>query len=257
MKIRKQPALIALAGGFLGFMLRALLYRIGFDEKGRILSIKTGIDKGDTEVEVKKLLDGSAALNGLELELKSCDVVGPTVGKDLRSSGSKAVIFSLIAILIYVGFRFEFGFGLGALVALAHDALISIGLFSLCGRQVSLIVITALLTIIGYSINDTVVVFDRIRELLRRDSRTSFGELCNVALNQCLSRTFIPSMTTFFAVLALFAFGDGSIFDFALTMLIGIVAGTYSSMFIATPIMIWWYRGKRPQFDKEESQNQG
>jgi preprotein translocase SecF subunit len=177
------------------------------------------------------------------------------VGADLKKSGTYAVIFSLVAILVYVGFRFNFGFGLGGIVALAHDALITLGIFSLCGRQVSLIVITALLTIIGYSINDTVVVFDRIRELLRRDSRTSFGELCNVALSQCLSRTFITSMTTFFAVLALFAFGDGSIYDFALTMLIGIIAGTYSSMFIATPIMLWWYRGKRPDFEKEASQN--
>ena len=157
-----------------------------------------------------------------------------------------------MAILIYVGFRFQFGFGLGALVALAHDALISLGLYSLCGRQVSLIVITALLTIIGYSVNDTVVVFDRIRETLRHDKRLPFRELCNVSLNACLGRTVITSVTTFFAVLALFAFGDGSIFDFALIMLFGVVAGTFSSMFIATPVMYWWYKGKRPDFEAEE-----
>ena len=187
----------------------------------------------------------------------SVDEVGSMVGADLKKSGTWAVILSLCAILIYVGFRFEFGFGLGALVALAHDALISLGLFSLCGRQVSLIVVTALLTIIGYSVNDTIVVFDRIREDLRKDQKTPFKELCNRALNMTLSRTVITSLTTLFAVLALFCFGDGSIFDFALTMLIGIVAGTFSSMFIATPIMIWWYRGKRPQFDKEQNQQQG
>ena len=173
------------------------------------------------------------------------------VGQDLKESGTKAVLFSLIAILVYVGFRFKFGFGLGGLVALAHDALISLGLFSLCGRQVSLIVITALLTIIGYSINDTVVVFDRIRERLAHDKKMSFYDLCNQAINDCLSRTVITSVTTFFAVLALFAFGDGSIFDFALTMLIGLIAGTYSSVFIATPIMFWWYKGKRPDFEDE------
>jgi preprotein translocase SecF subunit len=150
-----------------------------------------------------------------------------------------------------VGFRFNFGFGLGGIVALAHDALISLAIFSLCGRQVSLIVITALLTIIGYSINDTVVVFDRIREIMRQEAKMSFKDVCNLAVNQCLSRTVITSATTFFAVLALFAFGDGSIYDFALTMIIGILAGTYSSVFIATPIMLWWYRGKRPDFDKE------
>ena len=179
------------------------------------------------------------------------DVVGSVVGADLKKSGTWAVILSLCAILIYVAFRFEFGFGLGALVALAHDALISLGLYSLCGRQVSLLVITALLTIIGYSVNDTIVVFDRIREDLRRDQKSTFKDLCNRALNECLSRTVITSITTFFAVLALFAFGDGSIFDFALTMLIGVIAGTYSSVFIATPIMMWFYKGRRPKFTAE------
>ena len=189
-----------------------------------------------------------------EFKAASVDEVGSMVGADLKKSGTLAVLFSLIAILVYVGFRFQFGFGLGALVALAHDALISIGLFSLCGRQISLIVITAVLTIIGYSVNDTVVLFDRIREMLRHDKKLSFYDLCNAAVNACLSRTVITSVTTFFAVLALFAFGDGSIFDFALVMLIGVVAGTFSSVFIATPIMFWWYKGKRPDFEAEEKQ---
>ena len=189
-----------------------------------------------------------------EFKAASVDEVGSMVGADLKKSGTLAVLFSLIAILVYVGFRFQFGFGLGALVALAHDALISIGLFSLCGRQISLIVITAVLTIIGYSVNDTVVLFDRIREMLRHDKKLSFYDLCNAAVNACLSRTVITSVTTFFAVLALFSFGDGSIFDFALIMLIGVVAGTFSSVFIATPIMFWWYKGKRPDFEAEEKQ---
>ena len=189
-----------------------------------------------------------------EFKAASVDEVGSMVGADLKKSGTLAVLFSLIAILVYVGFRFQFGFGLGALVALAHDALISIGLFSLCGRQISLIVITAVLTIIGYSVNDTVVLFDRIREMLRHDKKLSFYDLCNAAVNACLSRTVITSVTTFFAVLALFAFGDGSIFDFALIMLFGVVAGTFSSVFIATPIMFWWYKGKRPDFEADEKQ---
>jgi preprotein translocase SecF subunit len=112
--------------------------------------------------------------------------------------------------------------------------------------------VTALLTIIGYSINDTVVVFDRIREQLSRDKRSSFKDVCNAAINACLGRTVITSLTTFFAVVALFAFGDGSIYDFALTMLIGVAAGTYSSVFVATPVMYWWYKGKRPDVEDEE-----
>ena len=225
------------------------------------LLVKTGetaeTDKGkalenkDVGAHVTKLLN--AAFPAAEFKAASVDEVGSMVGADLKKSGTYAVIFSLLAILVYVGFRFQFGFGLGALVALAHDALISIGLFSLCGRQISLIVITAVLTIIGYSVNDTVVVFDRIREMLRHDKKLSFYELCNAAINSCLSRTVITSLTTFFAVAALFCFGDGSIFDFALIMLIGVVAGTFSSVFIATPIMFWWYKGKRPEFDAEET----
>ena len=209
-------------------------------EKGKAL------ENRDVAAYVTKLLQ--TAFPDAGLKQVSVDEVGSMVGADLKKSGTWAVILSLCAILIYVAFRFEFGFGLGALVALAHDALISLGLFSLCGRQVSLLVITALLTIIGYSVNDTIVVFDRIREDLRKDQKTGFKDLCNRALNECLSRTVITSVTTFFAVVALFAFGDGSIFDFALTMLIGVVAGTYSSVFIATPVMMWWYKGRRPQF---------
>ena len=207
------------------------------------------VENKDVGAHVTKLLQ--ARFPQAEFTAASVDEVGSVVGADLKKSGTYAVLFSLVAILLYVGFRFQFGFGLGALVALAHDALISLAIFSLCGRQVSLIVITALLTIIGYSVNDTVVVFDRIREQLRHDRRTTFAELCNSAINACLGRTVITSVTTFFAVLALFAFGDGSIFDFALTMLIGVVAGTYSSVFIATPIMYWWYKGKRPEFEVE------
>ena len=208
------------------------------------------LENRDVGAYVTKLL--SERFPEAQLSPASVEEVGSVVGADLIHSGRNAVLFSLLAILVYVGFRFKFGFGLGGLVALAHDALISLGLFSLCGRQVSLIVVTALLTIIGYSINDTVVVFDRIREQLHRDERTPFRDLCNQAINACLGRTVITSITTFFAVAALFVFGDGSIYDFALTMLIGVVAGTYSSIFIATPIVVWWYRGKRPDFDGED-----
>ncbi len=218
-------------------------------EKGRAL------ENHDVGAHVTKLLQ--ARFPDAKLQQVSVDEVGSMVGADLKRSGIWAVALSLCAILLYVGFRFEFGFGLGAVVALAHDALISLGLFSLCGRQVSLIVVTAILTIIGYSVNDTIVVFDRIREDLHRDQKTPFKELCDRAINTTLSRTVITSLTTLLAVLALFCFGDGSVFDFALTMLIGIIAGTFSSVFIAAPVMIWWYRGKRPQFSKAESSDRG
>ena len=223
---------------------------------GETAETKKGLalENHDVGAHVTKMLQD--AFKDAKIKQVSVDEVGSMVGADLKKSGTWAVVLSLCAILIYVAFRFEFGFGLGALVALAHDVFISLGLFSLCGRQVSLLVITALLTIIGYSVNDTIVVFDRIREDLRKDQKTDFKALCNRALNECISRTVITSLTTFFAVMALFAFGDGSIFDFALTMIIGVVAGTFSSMFIATPVMMWFYKGRRPQFNKETAVEQ-
>ena len=224
------------------------------DEGGvRKLIVKTGLKDQDIGERVGAALKEAFAEKTAFVQ-EGVEMVGSEVGEDLRKSGTKAVLFSLVVILVYVGFRFRFGFGLGGLVALAHDALISLGIYTLLGHQVSLIVVTALLTIIGYSINDTVVVFDRIRELLKHDKRLSFYDLCNQAINSCLSRTVITSVTTFFAVAALFIFGEGSIYDFALTMLIGVVAGTYSSIFIATPIMAWWYRMKRPDFDDEDAE---
>ena len=159
-------------------------------EKGK------AIENHDVGGHVTKLLQ--ARFPDADLKQVSVDEVGSMVGADLKKSGTWAVILSLCAILIYVAFRFEFGFGLGALVALAHDALISLGLYSICGRQVSLLVITALLTIIGYSVNDTIVVFDRIREDLRKDQKTPFKELCDRSVNATLSRTVITSVTTLF-----------------------------------------------------------
>ncbi len=232
-------------------------YQVGVGEStllvktGETADTKKGKEVKDVGGHVTKLLQD--AFKDAKITQVSVDEVGSIVGADLKRSGTIAVCLSLVAILIYVAFRFEFGFGLGALVALAHDALISLGLFSLCGRQVSLIVITALLTIIGYSVNDTIVIFDRIRELLHKDKKLSFKDLCNLAINQCLSRTVITTFTTLFAVFALFLFADGSIFDFALTMLIGLIAGTYSTMFIATPVMIWFYKSRRPAMKKEEA----
>lgn len=225
--------------------------QIQFAGGGEKLLIKTGVTDEDVGERIDKALAEKFG-DKTRFTQPSIEMVGSMVGKDLQESGTKAVLFSLVAILVYVGFRFRFGFGLGGLVALAHDALIALGIYSLLGHQVSLIVITALLTIIGYSINDTVVVFDRIRELLKQDKRLSFYDLCNQAINSCLSRTVITSVTTFFAVAALFIFGEGSIYDFALTMLIGVVAGTYSSIFVATPVMAWWYKMKRPDFDDED-----
>ncbi|MDD2455667.1 MAG: protein translocase subunit SecD, partial [Kiritimatiellae bacterium] len=220
-------------------------YQSTLDESGNVLLVKTSVTEIGGESVSKVVQEAlSKAMPESKFALVSEDDVGAEVGRDLKNAAAKAIIFSLIGILAYISLRFEFGFALGGVVALAHDALITLGLYSLCGRQVSLTIVAALLTIVGYSINDTIVIFDRIREDLRKDPKMEFKALCNRAINMTLSRTVLTSVTTLIAVLVLFLFGGGAINDFALAMLIGVAAGTYSSVFIATPVMLAWYRGR-------------
>jgi len=174
------------------------------------------------------------------------DDVGPQVGRELKRKAVWAMVWSLVAMIIYISWRFEFGFALGAVVALFHDVLITAGVTHLLGFQVSLTVVAALLTIVGYSVNDTIVIFDRIRENLRLTRNLSFLDLCNLSMNQTLSRTILTNFLTFVCVLFLVALGGGAIKDFSVTMFVGMVAGTYSTMYIATPIVLLWYRFKAP-----------
>ena len=224
-------------------------YQSTLDGTGNLLLVKTGTMKIGEENVSKVIGDALAkAAPDSKFRLAGEEDVGSEVGNDLKKSARWAILFSLIGILAYVSLRFEFGFALGGVIALAHDAFITLGLYSLCGRQVSLTIVAALLTIVGYSINDTIVIFDRIREDLRKDPKMDFKQLCNRSINQTLSRTILTSLTTLIAVTVLFVFGGGAINDFALAMLIGVTAGTYSTIFIATPIMLAWYRGRRPGF---------
>jgi preprotein translocase subunit SecF len=171
--------------------------------------------------------------------------IGPKVGGRLRVDAAKAVGFAVIGILIYVAFRFQFKFGVGATVATFHDVLAVLGLFFLMGREINLILITALLTIAGYSLTDTVVVFDRIRENLKTRQRESVEAVMNMSINEVLSRTIITSTTVFLTSLALFFFGGEVLHDFSLAMIMGVIVGTYSSIFVASPVVLLW-GGKRP-----------
>ena len=174
------------------------------------------------------------------IEIRRVDMVGPKVGKDLRSKGLKAMIFALIGILIYISWRFELKFACGAVIALIHDVLITVGAFSVLDKEVSLPIIAALLAVIGYSLNDTIVVYDRIRENFRKNRRAPFPITINKSVNETLSRTLLTSGTTLLVVVALFLFGGGVIHDFAFALLVGIIVGTYSSIFVASPVVIFW-----------------
>ena len=218
-----------------------------------------------TQILIQKLYDTSGAHNGQflintqeldpDLRKKIVDAlkdkigmtdilreenVGPAIGKELRGQAVKAILASLILILFYIWYRFEFKFAVGAVVALVHDVTITLGIFSLFGKEISVPVIAGFLTIIGYSLNDTIVICDRIRENMKLIRKMKFQDLVNKSINQSLSRTINTSLTTFFPVLILWWFGGAVLENFALSLLIGVVIGTYSSIYIVSPIVIGW-----------------
>jgi preprotein translocase subunit SecF len=194
---------------------------------------------------VQEILQEETYLGGFSLI--SVESVGPKVGQELRTRASYAIFFSLVGMLIYIAFRFRPVYGLAALVALFHDVFITIGAFSVARQEISLTVVAAILTLVGYSINDTIVVFDRVRENLRLMRRSDLATVINVSINQTLNRTIMTSGMTFLAVFALYLFGGQVLRGFSLALVVGIVIGTYSSIAIASPIVLWWqvYRDRR------------
>jgi len=173
-------------------------------------------------------------------EIRRAEIVGPKVGKDLREKALLAVGLSCIGMLIYIWFRFEFRFGLGAIVGLIHDVLITMGVLSLTNTPVDLPVVAALLTIVGYSVNDTIVVCDRIRENMPKMTKQKLSDIINISVNQTLSRTILTGGSAIMAIIALYVFGGVVIHDFAFVMLIGTLIGTYSSIYVACPVVIFW-----------------
>jgi preprotein translocase subunit SecF len=170
----------------------------------------------------------------------SADVVGPKIGKDLQRQAILATLYALGGMLVYVAFRFEWIYGVAAVIAVFHDTIITIGLFSLFNKEISLTVVAALLTLVGYSMNDTIVVFDRIRENLKLMRRQSLTDLINISVNQTLSRTILTSGLTLLTALSLFIFGGQVLNSFSFALVVGIIVGTYSSIFIASPILVFW-----------------
>ena len=175
-----------------------------------------------------------------KVDIRRVEMVGPQVGKDLRQKGLLSISYAMIGILVYIAWRFELRYAIGAIIALLHDVLITLGAFSITGREIDLPIIAAFLAIIGYSLNDTIIVYDRIRENYGKHQKLGFGEVVNRSINETLSRTILTSGTTLMVVLALFIFGGGVIHNFAFAMLVGILVGTYSSIFVASPLLILW-----------------
>jgi preprotein translocase subunit SecF len=172
---------------------------------------------------------------------RNIEIVGPKVGAELRSQAINATLLALAGMLVYIWFRFEWIYGVGAVIAVFHDTIITIGLFSLLNKEISLTVIAALLTLVGYSMNDTIVIFDRIRENLHLNRREQLVDVINRSVNQTLSRTVMTSGLTFLTAVALFLFGGPVLHGFSLALVLGILVGTYSSVFVASPIVLYWH----------------
>ncbi len=203
------------------------------------------------------------ALKGTgNFEIRRVDIVGPTVGAELKEKGITSLILAILGILVYVAFRFEWRFAVASIVALVHDVSIALGAVALFQIDVNLDVLAGLLTILGYSLNDTIIVFDRIREGVTENRNAGLEEIINESVTRTLARTTLTSLTTFFVVFTLFAFGGEIIHPFAFTLLVGVVVGTYSSIFVASPILLLFgfdvkgYHKKLAEKEKRELEKQ-
>ncbi|MDF7823972.1 protein translocase subunit SecD [Pontiellaceae bacterium B12227] len=225
--------------GAAGFGSANIAYQASLDGT-EFLEVKVGASGEEAEPALQ-------AVKGLSGEYKDVknDSVGSQIGAELKKKGVNAIIFALIGIIIYISIRFEFAFAMGAITALAHDVLITVGIYCALGNELSMPIIAALLTIVGYSVNDTIVVFDRIREDLKLEKGKSYKDIANLSINQTLSRTVLTSVTTLLTVVMLLVFGGGAVKDFALALFIGILVGTYSSIFVATPVVLLWHKEEK------------
>ena len=199
--------------------------------------VKIEMTESNNENFIKSINEKLSSDLGSNINFRRVENVGPKVSKELLKAGLVAISLSLIAMLFYIWIRFEWQFSLGAIIALMHDVIITVGIFSFLSYEVNLSIVAAVLTIVGYSMNDTVVIFDRIRENLKKYSKIPISEISNTSTNQTLSRTLITSVTTLLALFSIYIFGGSILKGFSFAMIIGVIIGTYSSIFVATPIL--------------------
>jgi preprotein translocase SecF subunit len=212
----------------------------GFGDETTVIFRTAELEEEELEVVLEERLRTAFPDNPFTRD--RTESVGPKIGEELKEKAVLAILYSMVGILIYITIRFEFRFGIAAVIALFHDVVITLGAFSLSERELSLAVIAAFLTIVGYSLNDTIVIFDRIREGLSLWRKEPYEKILNRSINQTLSRTVITSGTSLFVVLCLYVLGGEVLRDFAFALLIGVVTGTYSSVFVASPVLVEWYQ---------------
>ncbi|MBU0742243.1 protein translocase subunit SecF [bacterium] len=211
-----------------------------FGSTDELLITFADIESGELDAaeEMKKVLDEGMPESTVEMRRE--ESVGPKIGGELKTAAMNSVVAALVLIVLYITVRFVFRYGIAAIIALVHDVVITLGVFSLLNKEITLSIIAAFLTIIGYSLNDTIVVFDRIRENMKLRRRESYKEVINRSINETLSRTIVTSLTTLFVAGSLYALGGAVIHDFAFALSFGVIVGTYSSIFIASPVLVLW-----------------
>jgi preprotein translocase subunit SecF len=237
----------------------AIIQRYDREELNLVMiRVERAREDGDLDVTANRILEVLRdGISGNRLIDSSTEVVGPVVGRELRRQARNATLFSLLAMLLYIGFRFEPIFGVGATLAVLHDVLVMLGLVSIFNYDVSLNVIAAFLTLVGYSVNDTIIIFDRVRENRKLARRMSLHEVLNLSINQTLRRTILTSGLTFTMVLSLFILGGEVLRGFAFVLVAGIIVGTYSSIAIASPIVLWWRNFRdRPVGEKSKAKSE-
>jgi len=217
--------------------------------------VKIEITKSDDENFIKSINDKLSADLGSSVNFRRVENVGPKVSNELLRAGLLAISLSLAAMLFYIWIRFEWQFSLGAIIALIHDVIITVGIFSSLSYEVNLSIVAAVLTIVGYSMNDTVVIFDRVRENLKKYSKIPISEISDLSTNQTLSRTLITSVTTLLALFSIYIFGGAILKGFSFAMIIGVIVGTYSSIFVATPILNYTNVSQKTILKKDKENN--
>jgi preprotein translocase subunit SecF len=227
------PAALQAAVESAGVKVREVREEAGLTAGSRAFAVLT---QGIQDRVERELL---ARFSGAKPEVLRVEYVGPAVGRELRNQGFKAILYAMALIVVYIGLRFDFRFSPGVIIAIVHDAIITLGYFAFTGREFNLTSVAVILTVVGYSVNDTVVVYDRIRENVAKLKGKRLGDIVNLSINETLGRTSLTSFATALSLVGLLVFGVGTIFDFAMAMLIGIVSGTYSTWFIAAPMTIW------------------
>ena len=223
-----------------------------FGKKGDFL-IKFEKSSSDNDQFIGELKEEISKSLNTEVNFRRVENVGPKVSSELLKNGLTAIALSLAAMLFYIWIRFEWQFSLGSIIALIHDVIITLGIFSILSFEVNLSIVAAVLTIVGYSMNDTVVIFDRIRENLLKFSKIEINEIANISINETLSRTLITSLTTLVALLSIFILGGEILKGFSFAMILGVIIGTYSSVFVASPVLNYFKVSQKTLLKEEEN----